>query len=101
MIKRSGFVVRREDISVEEFRQHWLGVHAPLVRDRANPSGYRVNLVDRDRFPDFPYDGFSELWFEDEAALSAFDPTSPIKRDEANFAARVDVVEVEEHEIVG
>lgn len=101
MIKRSGFIVRRQDLTVEEFRRHWLDVHAPLVRELAQPARYRVNLVDRERFPEFPYDGFSELWFDDDADMSVFEPTSPIKRDERDFIARVDVIEMEEHDIVG
>ena len=32
---------------------------------------YSVNFVDRERFPKFGYDGFSELWFDSEADLVA------------------------------
>ena len=32
---------------------------------------YSVNLVEPGRFPHFPWDGFSELWFDSEAALQA------------------------------
>jgi uncharacterized protein (TIGR02118 family) len=100
VIKRSGFVVRRPDLSVEEFRRYWIETHAPLVREVARPHRYTVNWVDRDRFPDFPYDGFSELWFESADDMTVFGPDSPIKQDEENFAHSVVVVTLTEQEVV-
>lgn len=32
---------------------------------------YSGNLVDRTRYPQFEYDGFSELWYESEEARDA------------------------------
>ena len=71
MTKRVGFVKRRPDLSPEQFQRHWLTVHADLCKQLPNLRRYSVNLVDKARFPHFDYDGFSELWFDDEPALWA------------------------------
>ncbi len=69
--KRLGLVKKREDMTHAQFTQHWLGVHASLCAKLPGLKRYSVNLVDRQRFPQFGYDGFSELWFDNEAALWA------------------------------
>lgn len=70
-VKRLGLVVRKSSITHEQFVDHWLNVHATLCKKIPNLLRYSVNLVDRERFPEFPYDGFSELWFESEEAMIA------------------------------
>ena len=71
MTKRLGLVKKRPDMTHEAFAQHWLTVHAALCCKLPGMRRYSVNLVDRARFPKFGYDGFSELWFDDEKALWA------------------------------
>jgi uncharacterized protein (TIGR02118 family) len=70
-VKRVGLVVKRDDMTYEQFRLHWLNVHAQLCKKLPNMRRYSVNLVDKERFPNFGYDGFSELWFDSEEALKA------------------------------
>ena len=69
--KRLGFVEKREDMTHEQFTTHWLGVHAELCAELPGLRRYSVNLVDKQRFPKFGCDGFSELWFDDEQSLWA------------------------------
>jgi uncharacterized protein (TIGR02118 family) len=69
--KRLGLVKEREDMTHEQFTKHWLGVHAKPCAKLPGLKRYSVNLVDKQRFPKFGYDGFSELWFDDERALWA------------------------------
>ena len=69
--KRLGLVKKREDMTHEQFTSHWLGVHAQLCAKLPGLRRYSVNLVDKQRFPNFGYDGFSELWFDDEPTLWA------------------------------
>jgi uncharacterized protein (TIGR02118 family) len=69
--KRVGFVKRREDMTPEQFQRHWLTTHAELCKQLPGLRRYSVNLVDKSRFPHFDYDGFSELWFDDEPSLWA------------------------------
>ncbi len=70
-VKRLGLVVRKDGMSHEQFTRHWLGVHAELCKKIPHLLRYSVNLVDRERFPEFGYDGFSELWFESEEKMKA------------------------------
>ena len=70
-VKRLGLVVKKSGMSQDAFELHWLTVHADLCKKIPNMLRYSINLVDRARFPEFGYDGFSELWFESEEALNA------------------------------
>ena len=56
---------------------------------------YSVNLVDKQRFPKFGYDGFSELGFADEQALWAALESlegKTLLADLPNFAGSIDPV---------
>ena len=69
--KRLGILRKKDGITHEQFVAHWLNKHAPLCAVLPGLRRYSVNLVDRQRFPNFDYDGFSELWFDSEDALVA------------------------------
>ena len=69
--KRLGILRKKEDMTHEQFVAHWMGTHAQLCLKLPNMRRYSVNLVDRQRFPKFGYDGFSELWFDSEEAMVA------------------------------
>ena len=102
-VKRLGLVVRRPDMSHEQFSNHWLHVYAALCKKLPNLLRYSVNLVDRERFPEFGYDGFSELWFESEeamrASLASADGTI-LLADLPNFTERIyPIVSHEYHQI--
>ena len=98
--KRLGILRRKEGMAYEAFRQHWLEVHAALCVKLPGLRRYAINFVDRDRFPHFSYDGFSELWFDDEAALVA-SLASPEGRtllaDLPNFAGDIHPIVAVEH----
>lgn len=60
---------------------------------------YVLNPVDREKYPDSPVDGFSELWFDSiEDAIAAFD--SPIGQeayeDVANFVEHAAITYITE-----
>lgn len=93
--KRLGLVKKREDMTHEQFTAHWLGVHATLCSKLPGMLRYSVNLVDRERFPKFGYDGFSELWFDSEASLWAALESPEGKTllaDLPNFAGAIDPI---------
>ena len=69
--QRLGILRKREDMTHQQFVDHWMGTHAQLCLKLPNMRRYSVNLVDRARFPKFGYDGFSELWFDNEEAMNA------------------------------
>ena len=70
-IKRLGILRKKEGMTDQQFRDHWLNKHAELCLKLPKMRRYSVNFVDRALFPKFGYDGFSELWFDSEGDLNA------------------------------
>ena len=102
-VKRLGILRRKDDITHQEFTEHWLQRHAALCVKLPGLRRYSVNLVDRARFPHFDYDGFSELWFDSEQALTSA-LTSPegktLLADLPNFAKDVSPIISVEHQML-
>lgn len=69
--KRLGILRKKEGMDYDAFVQHWTTTHATLCTKLPKLRRYSINLVDRERFPKFDYDGFSELWFDSEEDLVA------------------------------
>lgn len=93
--KRLGILRKREDMSHEQFVQHWMGTHAALCKKLPRLRRYSVNLVDRERFPKFGYDGFSELWFDSEDDLKAAFASAEgqtLLSDLPNFTSHIDPI---------
>ncbi len=64
---------KKEDMSLEEFRDYWIDKHAPIARD-GYPAlkGYMVNIVTRvPQGQEAPYDGVAELWWDSREDFSA------------------------------
>lgn len=94
-VKRLGMLRKREDMTHEQFVRHWMTTHATLCKKLPGLRRYSVNLVDRERFPKFGYDGFSELWFDSEEDLHAAFASPEGKTllaDLPNFTSRIDPV---------
>ncbi len=68
MFKAIILLTRREDMTNEGFRRWWLEEHAPLARQLPGVRRLVGNLVETDGAP---YDGITELWFDDQAAMEA------------------------------
>lgn len=68
MFKAIILLTRREGQTREEFRDWWLGRHAPLARQLPGLRRLVFNAVDTD---DEPCDGVSELWFDSREAFDA------------------------------
>jgi uncharacterized protein (TIGR02118 family) len=104
MIKLVGFVMKPEGTTLSEFSGHWLEVHSAIARRLPGLHRYTITIIDRAEFPDCPYDGFSQLWFESrerfESAL-ARDLGEEIAEDIPRFLAGLTRVWAEEHVIVG
>jgi uncharacterized protein (TIGR02118 family) len=101
--KRIGLQRKRADLSHEQFVAHWVNVHAPLARHLPKLRRYSINVVDRARHPDFPYDGFSELWFDSRAdceAAFASPQGVAVLADLRNYVDGVEPLFLEEHQIV-
>lgn len=101
--KRLGILRRKDGITHEEFVDHWLKRHAALCVKLPGLRRYSINLVDRQRFPNFDYDGFSELWFDSEEALTTAlqgPEGKTLLADLPNFAKDVSPIISVEHQIV-
>lgn len=102
-VKRLGILRKREDIDHDAFVNHWMSRHAELCRKLPGLRRYSINLVDRAKFPKFGYDGFSELWFDDEDALHAAFASPEGKTllaDLPNFAGQIDPIISRETQIL-
>ena len=69
-VKLMTFIQRKKNVSAQEFQCEWLEHHAELLKKAPGIIGYTQNvildtLVDGKsvNYPDFPYDGVAELWF--------------------------------------
>jgi uncharacterized protein (TIGR02118 family) len=119
MVKLVFCVRRRADLSFSEFQERWLDVHGPLVRRlRERIPGMRryvqSHLIPGDasdalrgsRGAKAPYDGITEVWFDDAQAIVAGDVDAleagrQLLKDEAEFIdlAESAVFLTEEHQI--
>jgi len=83
MLKRLVPLVRKEGWSHEQFIQHWVNVHAELLKHLPHgPRRYCQLYVNAEIRPpdgiaalDVHIDGFSESWFVDEAEMNADNAT--------------------------
>jgi len=101
--KRLGFQRRKAGLSHAQFVAHWVNVHAEMAKHLPGLRRYSINVIDRNRFPQFGYDGFSELWFDSEADCEAAFKSpqgEKLLADLHNYVESSDPVFVDEHQIV-
>jgi uncharacterized protein (TIGR02118 family) len=87
MVKLVFCVIRRSDMSADEFHRYWEEQHGPLVRSLASVLGIRRYVQDHtlsgavgdmltaSRGAPGPFDGIAELWFDSQEALVAASST--------------------------
>jgi uncharacterized protein (TIGR02118 family) len=104
MIKLVYCVRKRADLSTEAFSKYWLEQHGPLVRGFAEAIRARKYIQSHTIAPDLnallvesrglaaPYDGITEVWWDNEEAFKAGMSTPQgqeahrrLKEDEATF----------------
>ena len=93
-------LVRRDDMTREEFAHWWTQEHAPLARTLPGVRRIRFNVLDADA----PFDGIAELWFDSADAADAAYATEIGKAVAADSLAHVSSrvrMPAEEHEILG
>ena len=101
MFKAIILLKRREDTSMEDFSQWWLGAHAQLASALDGVRGATFNLVSGDGHA--PYDGVSELWFDTQAAFEAAYATDhgrAVAADSMAHVSRRERLFVAEHALV-
>lgn len=72
MIIRTGVIRKKEGLTTEAFRQHWIETHGPLIAKIPGLRRYEQNhVVDAPQRGIFKHraphviDGYSQLWFDD------------------------------------
>ncbi len=110
MIKRMGFLRRRDGMSVEDFQRHWHDVHAPLVIAELTTMRRYIQAHVRTGTagPDQPsaFDGVAQSWWDGpensqlQTVASPDRPTTPAIADLANFAGRSEVGTLATREVV-
>ena len=70
MIKVMALMKRRTDMSFDDFRQWILVDHVAFARNLPGMKKYTSNVLVTEN-PDAPFDGVSEMYFDDEAAMAA------------------------------
>lgn len=100
MVRVHIWLRKKEGMSVEEFRDYWVGTHAPIARDGYDRlRGYAIDVVTRvPEGQEAPYDGIAEMTWDtredfsadmkSEAAMTATD-------DLANFTSAFGLLFVE------
>jgi uncharacterized protein (TIGR02118 family) len=94
MIKRMGFVKRREGMSLEAFHAHWLNVHAPLAMKAPGLRRYIVSTTIPAEVLNYmpAFDGLAEFWYDDMDALEAAEASpewAATRADSPNFIGSV------------
>lgn len=67
MFKVAVLLVKRDDLSHEEFLDYWESTHAPLVETMPGLERYTTGVPGRPE--ESAYDGLAELYFEDFSAM--------------------------------
>jgi hypothetical protein len=108
VIKVMWFLKKADHLTLAEFRDWWLNVHAPQVRDTQAPhlARYTVNVrKDTDELPGKPktesdWDGIAEQWFATEADFRAIygRAVSPTRGDTLAHTSKLERIIVSEHE---
>ncbi len=109
MIKSLSLLTRKAGMSPEEFRKHWVEVHAPLARGVPGLKKYVLTHVLAERFrPDIPglegeVNGIAELWYDDLESMQKANASPEAKRlhaDGATFIGRIKMFTTEETFII-
>ena len=93
MVKCFVVLRRKQGMSVEQFRDHWQNVHAPLVAKLpgiVKYSQHHVTSIPRGEYEnqDAPIDGIVETWWESQESLFKVQGTpelAAVLKDELNF----------------
>jgi uncharacterized protein (TIGR02118 family) len=110
MLVRIGLLKKKRDWDANRFRRHWLDRHGPLARQLPGLSGYVQNHVvqhphsraDPARGTE-EFDGFSQLWFEDDSAARiaiSSDLGRSLVADEGHFIGDLQIVLAEQNPVV-
>ena len=70
MLKVVSLLKRKEEMSLDDFRNWALNEHPPIGKQLPGLQSYRMSVVKEDS-PELPYHAVSEFWFVDNDARAA------------------------------
>jgi uncharacterized protein (TIGR02118 family) len=109
VIKSISLLVRRPDLTHEQFVRHWVDVRAPLAHAVPGLRRYvQSHMVEERPRPDIPsldgeIDGIAELWYDDRESMAraiATPQARALHADGARFIGRIKTFTVEEHVVI-
>jgi uncharacterized protein (TIGR02118 family) len=110
MLVRIGLLKKKGDWDTNRFRHHWLDRHGPLARQLPGLSGYVQNHVVQHPHSGAglargteEFDGFSQLWFEDDSAAHIAISTElgrSLVADEGHFIGDLRIALAEQNPVV-
>jgi uncharacterized protein (TIGR02118 family) len=100
MVKQVVLIKKRPEVSFDEFKKHYLEIHAPLfIRLFPECRKYTVNLA-LQRGKETLYDAISEFWWEDIESIKRAGRSDAYKTklrpDENEFMESYQIILVEE-----
>jgi uncharacterized protein (TIGR02118 family) len=110
MIKSLSLLTRKDGISHEAFIDHWVNVHAPLVRAVPEVRRYVLSMISSEPSrADVPtlemnVDCIAELWYDDVASMERAAKSAAMLRvwaDGAEFLGRFKTFITEEKVVIG
>lgn len=104
MFKAMIWLRKKDGMTVDEFREHWLGTHAPIARDGyEHLRSYTVNIVTGAAGgAEPPFDGTAELvWDDREGFVSDVRSEAGARGNDdlENFTAGFGLLYVETHTV--
>ena len=103
MMKLIALVVKKPDLSLEQFQHYWLETHTLFSTKIAGLRGYRINIAIAGEAHTAPYDGSAELWWDSPEAFRSGNASAQgviAGDDTRHFAQRVTFIYTEEHIVV-
>lgn len=107
-IYRSALISRRDGVTKEQFRDHWIQVHGMLSSKMPGVGTYRQNHIAERYYENLEpplqeIDGISQLSFESIAAMEVSDASTEyaaVKADIPNFQGAITILVLSAEEIV-
>jgi len=98
-------VYAKEELSKEEFVNHWLTKHAPLAKQKMGDKlrKYVISIVMSAEGEEPGYQGIAELWFDnmtDVQSIMSSPVFEQVMADSARFARKGTWLMLEEHAII-
>jgi uncharacterized protein (TIGR02118 family) len=106
MVKGMFMLKRKPGLTVDQFRRHWLEVHAPIALKEMQIKRYvQCHTIDPVyNFCEPQWDGITHLWFEDAAAaareMAALPQSKALTEDGAKFIGSSTVLFAVEHILI-